>query len=69
MEDNPYSEPLSDRLEQATAGHVGEGAHLMGRTHGLNFAQIVGSQLIEASDAEQSHGGYDFVFQYFENSY
>jgi hypothetical protein len=35
----------------------------------LNFAQIIGGQLIEAGNAEQSHGGYDFVFQYFENPY
>jgi Homeodomain-like domain-containing protein len=69
LEDNPLPNVVAAVLQQATAGHVGEGAHFMGRTHGLNFAQIVGGQLIEAGDAEQSHGGHDFVFQYFEHPY
>ena len=69
MEDNQLLPTSLRRVQQAAAGHVGEGAHFMGGTHGLNFAQIVGGQLIEAGDAEQSHGGHDFVFQYFENPY
>ena len=48
--------------EQLPAGHVRKGAHLVRRSHRLHRGQVRRVELIEAGDAEESHGGGDFAF-------
>ena len=55
-------------LQQLAAGHVRKGAHLMGGSQRLHFAQVVRVELIQARNPEQSHRRYDFAFEDFKNA-